>query len=81
VTCNLGDSPPRDAPPTTSLVEDPDTLDARLVADDPARAGDAVIEMASRRKGPPATSGEALDHLARHLPGTIQLLRESWRSS
>jgi predicted nucleic acid-binding protein len=78
VTFNLRDFPAETCAPHDVIVEDPDTFAARLVADDPALVGKAVTEMASRRKRPPTTVGDVLDHLARSLPGAMQRLRESW---
>ena len=78
VTSNLKDFPAESCAPHDVIVEDPDAFAARLVADDPTLVREAIAEMASRRKRPPTTVEDVLDHLTRSLPGAMQRLRESW---
>jgi hypothetical protein len=81
VTFNLRDFPAETCAPHDVVVESPDVFATRLVADDPALIRVAIDEMASRRRRPPASSHEILDHLAHNLPHAVRRFRAARSSS
>lgn len=75
VTFNTRDFPAEACAPHDVLAETPDLFAARLVADDPGLVRTAIEEMAGRRRRPPATPDEVMDHLALRLPEAMRGLR------
>ena len=76
VTDNLKDFPADACAPYGVEIQSPDTFVEHLVSLDPATMWDTLDEMASRRRSPPATALDVLEHFAGgHLPIAMTALR------
>ncbi len=75
VTFNIRDFPEEACAPHDVVAETPDLFATRMVVDDPALVRTAMKEMAGRRRHPPATPDEIIDHLGLRLPEAMRELR------
>lgn len=75
VTFNTRDFPAAACAAHDVVVESPDGFAIRLATDDPVLVRTAIEEMAARRRHPPATRDEIIDHLALRLPEAMRQLR------